>query len=758
MDRATWLVLLMLAGLFLMPGTPEELARAGAPRAALAILGYGPDGENITVDAPIIVSFGEPMNEITVNISITPQVALAPSWDSAGRNLTMSHPPFTGLTTYNVTVRAGALSQAGAALVSDLTWEFTTVLLPGIIEHSPAGEGVALSSPIRLRFNGPMNASTVNVTVEPRLNLLPFWFGEMDTLSLAHEGFWPDTTYNVTLAPGARFASGEAMAGGLSWSFSTATRPRVLSVSPEGANVRVDAPIRIAFSQRMNPSTVLVRVSPNVALDPSWSADGKNLTLGHASLPDNTTFNLTVPSGAASMDATRLDTDYPWEFTTILFPRVVSFSPTGVNMPLTTTFSLEFNKPMNLSSCIGAFAIDPPVKGAWKTLDGGRVLAFTPAAKLRAGADYSIRLNGSASDLGGNALGKESRWAFTTAAAPVSGQEGFPWWVAVLMLVMLAAAVAAYALWRRSKRPVLVSPQEQEPAGDSLTPEEAPAPAAPETAPVEDSALAVAGESHLEPGLVRLELTVANRSDEDVDRAVLKLVYDENALSLASVRPAYTLKGDDIQIGAVKAQSSLAITADFRPSAVGRTEVGGVLVFKDGGGRLATAQMQPVVVLVERPVFQTESNITTSKMMERIVGELDFSAPRIFGLPKNIRPKKAFEIGKAAVSRHDLRLVCQFSEHEPYVGEAWYFGQSKGTGDSAVVRVRFFEDRDALEFFILARTPALLNGLALSLKEDLIQALLSAGCRPSIREMTGPDEVRDIITRRTLLDRESPEK
>jgi len=720
------------------------------------ILDFGPVGIEVPVDAPVTLSFCEPMNARTVRISISPVLELAPSWDAAGKNLTMSHPPFGGLTTYNVTVHAGALSTAGMAFEVDFSWKFTTMLLPVVVEHSPTGDGVALSSPIRIRFNGPMNTSTVDITVTPDLNLFPSWIGDMDTLSLGHQGLQPDTGYNVTLAPGARFVGGAAMAGGLSWEFRTAPRPAVLSVSPTGTNVRLDSPIRIAFSHKMNPGRVSVQISPGIPLNTVWSADGLNLTLGHDDFPEDTTFNLTIPAGAISSDGARMEVGFSWEFTTMLVPRVISFSPTGVNVPLSTSFSLEFNKPMNLSAFIGAISIDPPTDGEWRALAGGRIFGFTPNKRLQPKTDYTIALPGNVTDLEGNPLGKFSDWAFTTGEATVPPQTGSPWWILLVIVIAIVAIGAIYAGRRRpggSKAEIQPAQSEVE-----ATPPPAPVEATippPEATPFEESAVSVAPDLQFGPDLVMLGLSVSNKSGLDIERAVVKLLYDDNVVEIIGARPSYPLKGDDIQIGTVKACGKTDLTVEFKPAAIARTEIAGVLGFKDSEGHLKTVQIPPVTVAIDRPEFLTESNITTTKMMQRMAEGLEHTAARLFAMPPELSPQEAFEIGKAAIQRHDLRLVNQASEKDPYVGEAWYFGQVKGRREQVVVRTRYFEDRNVLEFFILSSSARLLAGLSLSLKEDLVRELIAGGHRPGIRGITEPAKIQEILSTRTLLDKES---
>ncbi|MEM2869547.1 MAG: Ig-like domain-containing protein, partial [Thermoplasmata archaeon] len=95
---------------------------APAPR----ILSHNPTGTNVSLNAPIEISFSEAMNGTSLNITIAPSTTLTPSWSEDLRNVALTHPEFKENTTYNVTVRAGALSLEGAPMLEDYSWSFTT--------------------------------------------------------------------------------------------------------------------------------------------------------------------------------------------------------------------------------------------------------------------------------------------------------------------------------------------------------------------------------------------------------------------------------------------------------------------------------------------------------------------------------------------------------------------------------------------------------------------------------------------------------
>jgi len=263
-------------------------------------------------------------------------------------------------------------------------------------------------------------------------------------------------------------------------------------------------------------------------------------------------------------------------------------------------------------------------------------------------------------------------------------------------------------------------------------------------------------ETAVEPGqhIVNMHLTITNKTTFKLEKMTLKLVYDANALALKTVPAEFTQTGDDIALGTIEPSSTLKLAIGFEPLQLAVSDIEGLLIFKSRHGKLETLLVPKVTVTIERPQLFTESNISTAKLMKHVSEELEYSGAKIFTMPAEVRPQMAFEIGKAAVQRHDFRLVNQFAEKEPYIAEAWFYGQAKGTADKLVVRVRFIGEKSALEFFVLGTSSGLMTSMALSLKKDLVSEMISNEVRPGIKEVTEPDEAKSITSMRTLLDKE----
>jgi hypothetical protein len=91
----------------------------------------------------------------------------------------------------------------------------------------------------------------------------------------------------------------------------------------------------------------------------------------------------------------------------------------------------------------------------------------------------------------------------------------------------------------------------------------------------------------------------------------------------------------------------------------------------------------------------------------------------VFNLPPALAPEAAFELCKRAVQGHDIRLVREFTDERPFVGEAWYFGKVKGREEKLVVKTAVRAETGSAEFYVASNSRLVVTGLLAELKNDL---------------------------------------
>jgi cell division septation protein DedD len=232
----------------------------------------------------------------------------------------------------------------------------------------------------------------------------------------------------------------------------------VTANTPTGTDVPVSTVISVTFDEAMNETSVedAFSIDPSVTGSVSW--DGNTMTFTpDADLAYETTYNVTIGTGAEDLAGNPLAEEFVWNFTTgsdadTTPPTVTANTPTGTDVPVSTVISVTFDEAMNETSAEDAFSIDPSVTGSvsWD----GNMMTFTPDSNLVYDTTYNVTIGTGAEDLAGNPLAEEFVWNFTTRAAPVAdrfvildladGTVGTPITVTVEVRDQYEDLVAAY--------------------------------------------------------------------------------------------------------------------------------------------------------------------------------------------------------------------------------------------------------------------------------------------------------------------------
>src|SRR3989475_315938 len=241
------------------------------------------------------------------------------------------------------------------------------------------------------------------------------------------------TVYTATVAATVTDTIATPLGTASVWSFTTDVAPTVTAQAPpNGATgVPLTTTVSATFSKPMNAATITtasftmraagaaVKVPATVALN----AAGTIATLTPTTpLAAGTIYTATVASTVADTVGNPLGTNFVWSFTTDVAPTVIARSPApgASNVPLNTTVTATFSKPMAAASITTASftlraagaAADAP---ATVTLDAtGTIATLTPTSPLALGTVYTATASGTVTDAIGTPLGTNVAWSFTT--------------------------------------------------------------------------------------------------------------------------------------------------------------------------------------------------------------------------------------------------------------------------------------------------------------------------------------------------------
>src|SRR3989442_548185 len=205
----------------------------------------------------------------------------------------------------------------------------------------------------------------------------------------------------------------------------------VQAQAPGATGVRFNATVAASSGKAMNAATITtatfrLRAAGSTADVPATvtvNAAGTLATLTPSSpLGAGTVYTATVTAAVTDAIGTPLGADSLWSFTTNVPPTVTVQAPApgATGVPLNTTVTASFSKPMNAATITSVIirlrasgsTADPP---ATVTVNAAGTLAtLTPSSPLAAGKLYTATLAGSVTDVAGTALGTNVAWSFTT--------------------------------------------------------------------------------------------------------------------------------------------------------------------------------------------------------------------------------------------------------------------------------------------------------------------------------------------------------
>ena len=394
------------------------------PAVPPEVVGNAPTGTDVPATASISVNFSKPMDHASVQSAFSTSPAINGSFSWSGNNMIYTPVNLSYNTTYNVTVGTGARDSAGINMLLAYNWSFTTVqdtTNPTIIGNTPTGTNEPLITKITVTFSEAMNPASVQsaFSTSPATTGSFSWSGNVMTYTPGSK-LNSSRTYNVTVGTAATDLAGNNMSVPFDWNFITMDEdlipPTVIGKSPDGTDVSLAARIMVNFSEPMDQASVQSAFSTSPSTNGSFSWSGNNMTYTPVLLSYNTTYNVTVGTGAMDSAGNNMSPAYSWPFTTVkdtTNPEVIGKTPTGTNEPVTTKITVTFSEAMNPASVQSAFSTSPATTGSFSW--SGTAMTYTPGSNLNSSTTYSVTIGSDAMDLAGNNMLMHT-WQFTTAS------------------------------------------------------------------------------------------------------------------------------------------------------------------------------------------------------------------------------------------------------------------------------------------------------------------------------------------------------
>jgi hypothetical protein len=340
-------------------------------------------------------------------------------------------------TKYTALISKGAANLNGVPLQNDYEWSFTThrVDPPTILETEPADSrtDVSLNTKVRILFDVPMDATTINGTsfylkkgntlVNGVLNVIDknevFYTPSVDLTA--------QTIYTFYVRNSVKNSLGINLKNDSSWSFVTggAVAPIVISTNPlnNAVNVPLNQTITAVFSAQMDPlslnnSSVILKHGTN-------AISGTVTTLGNVctfkpnvKLTEGLLYSVTITNGAKDLSGKSLANNFNWKFTCVSIPKITKVDPSNLaqSVELNKIINATFNMPMKSSTLNNSTVL---LKDGAAILTcgigySGNSLSIAPLVELSPSKEYTVIVTTGAESLAGIPMEDDYIWTFKT--------------------------------------------------------------------------------------------------------------------------------------------------------------------------------------------------------------------------------------------------------------------------------------------------------------------------------------------------------
>jgi uncharacterized protein YfaS (alpha-2-macroglobulin family) len=317
-----------------------------------------------------------------------------------------------------------------------------------LLRYAPEGD-VPLAPQLQLTFSQAMvavtsqddAASVVPVKLTPTPPGRWRWLGTKTIIFDPTVRFPQATTYTVEIAKGTKSATGNALAAGKTFTFTTPT-PRVETSWPGGGPQQLDVPMFVRFDQQIDQAAVLATIKITAAgktyaarlltadeiakhealkslVDSTKAAEQDGRWLAFAAteaFPKDTHVEVTVGPGTPSAEGPNKTTDrQSFGFDTYPPLEIVRAECGWGECPPGAPFQIEFNNPLDVDRFDAAQVVTAPtIERAAVTANGNYV---TVQGLTKGQTSYKTVVSGGVLDQFGQTLGKDATLTWKTGKA-----------------------------------------------------------------------------------------------------------------------------------------------------------------------------------------------------------------------------------------------------------------------------------------------------------------------------------------------------
>jgi hypothetical protein len=227
-------------------------------------------------------------------------------------------------------------------------------------------------------------------------------------------------------------------------------------------------------------------------------------------------------------------------------------------------------------------------------------------------------------------------------------------------------------------------------------------------------------------GYVRIKVGVVNNTATVITNVTVDLDFNADVLRLAKIEPAtYKMAGTKVNLGVLHTGEKATLAYYFDPQICTMSMIDGTCRYKDAEGAQHIVQMKSRKAEVVCPLFFTKEQANTAMLRRLVETELKEFDVRAYSFKASASAGELgaiFEALKGAVLAHEVLTVRAYERHNPYTGEAWFYGKTQVKGYQMVIRAVVDEEKGRAEFFVASSVMRTITGLLAEMHHTFMAA------------------------------------
>ncbi|MFA6553558.1 MAG: Ig-like domain-containing protein [Patescibacteria group bacterium] len=386
----------------------------------------------VLVDSQVAIDFGLPITR-QVTIDITPDTTGEIGYTNfvtsqhLARSVTYS-PEVTWLpdTTYQVTIRGVKSAFPNFRRPRSATFTFSTEPAPSVVSVEPTvATTVSPEAVWRVAFDQPIERTAsfdfrfipeIPVTVTPSEDKRSVTITPVELLSQGQKYdlaiYKTDVRYDMGSHEIALQNTPQSVWTG-QWSVPEA--PGIVSFTPSGANIGLQTPITIAFSEAIDLTSLQDNATITPALSGTWvKQNDTTIQYSAATYVKDTQYTVVLKKGLQTASGGYLTEDSVHTFTTIGAVKLSKTFPAdkAAGVGVDSQIQLTFSQTVDHASATAHFAISPGVAGEFSW--DGNTLVFTPSDSFSFNTTYTITLTAGITGMEGFTTEQDYTIGFST--------------------------------------------------------------------------------------------------------------------------------------------------------------------------------------------------------------------------------------------------------------------------------------------------------------------------------------------------------